>query len=336
MNTDIYEIKGWQKEYIEKNLGEGFEKNFFEDIVPEAGNPDTEALCVFVNSNLNKKTLTKYPKLKFITTRSTGFNHIDLDYCKEKGISVSNVPSYGKNTVAEHAFALLLTLSKNIPQSIQRTRRSNFSYDDLVGFDLNGKTLGVIGTGKIGMHSVKIGSGFGMKVIASDPNPNAEEAKKVGFEYVNSLDELLAKSDVITIHVPLVDGTFHLINKDNIQKVKKGAVLINTARGEIVETDALIWALENGTLSGAGLDVLEGENALKDELGQLARESKRTLKDYKTLVEDHILMDMDNVVVTPHNAFNTKEALERILETTVANLKGFTGGKPVNLVSAKP
>lgn len=334
MKTLVYEIKDWQKEYLEKNLESGFELSFSQSSISPNGDPEAEILCIFVDSKADGKVLEKYPKLKFIATRSTGFNHVDLKYCKNKNILVSNVPDYGKNTVAEHAFALLLSISKKIPQSLERTRRSNFNYEKLIGFDLFGKTIGVIGTGKIGTHVIKIAKGFGMNILAADPKPNFDLAKQYSFKYVE-LPELLSKSDVITVHVPLIESTLYLINKENIKIIKKGAVLINTSRGEIVETDALIWALNEGIISAAGLDVLEGENFLKDELGKISRESKKTLHDYKILAETHILMDMENVIVTPHNAFNTKEALTRILKTTIENIRGFADGKPVNLIANK-
>lgn len=327
MKIGIFEIKGWEKEYLEKALL-GQETEFFENEIGQEG--DYEIISVFVGSSLNKDVLIRFPNLKLIATRSTGFDHIDLDYCKEKGIQVANVPTYGENTVAEHVFALLLTLSHHIYEAYDRLREEGvYSFEGLEGFDLKGKTMGVIGTGNIGRHAIKIAKGFEMKVIAFNKEPKPELAAELGFEYKNTLDELLSESDIVSLHVPYLPETHHLINKDNILKMKKGAILINTSRGGIVETDALVKALKSGHLGGAGLDVFEEEGAIKDEMGYLLKGEEKT--DLKVLLENHLLIDMPNVIVTPHSAFNTREAKERILNTTVKNIKTFSDlGKAEN------
>jgi len=334
MKIGVFEIKGWERDYLERALA-GQEAEFFETEAGEenlAENKDYEAISVFVGSLLTKEILDKFSNLKMIATRSTGFDHIDLNYCKERGIQVANVPTYGENTVAEHVFALLLTLSHRIYEAYDRLREKGvYSYEGLEGFDLKGKTIGVVGTGNIGKHTIKIAKGFEMKVIAYNKNPKLELASELGFEYKNSLDELLAESDVVSLHVPYAPETHHLINKDNILKMKKGAILINTARGGVVETDALVKALRSGHLGGAGLDVFEEEGAIKDEMGYLLKGEEKT--DLKVLLENHILIDMNNVIVTPHSAFNTREAKERILNITAKNIKTFSDlGKTENLV----
>ncbi|MFM7089126.1 MAG: NAD(P)-dependent oxidoreductase, partial [Candidatus Paceibacterota bacterium] len=280
--------------------------------------------------------MEKLPQLKLIATRSTGFDHIDVSAATEKGVTVVNVPGYGSHTVAEFAFALLLNLSRKVYQANEKIRETaDFSFLGLRGFDLHGKTLGVIGTGKIGKNVINIALGFGMKVIAFDLYPDQNLAKDKGFEY-KTLEEVLSHADVITLHAPYTKENHHLLNKEMFSVIKKGAYLINTARGELVDTDALIVALSDGTLAGAGLDVLEGERELKEELEILSDPNKRDhIKDYKTLFEGKVLMDLPNVIVTPHLAFYSKEAEEEIIKTTIDNINNFLKGTPTNSVEPK-
>ncbi len=292
---------------------------------------DAEIISIFINSELNNKIIDALPKLKLIATRSTGFDHIDLESAKKNGIKITNVPSYGSRTVAEFTFGLILTLSRKIfGARKQLLEGDNFDISKLKGFNLYGKTLGVVGTGKIGKNVIKIANGFEMKIIAHDIFPDKEFAEKIGFKYVN-LPELLSQSDIVTLHTPYNESTHHLINKDTILFFKKGAYLINTARGELVETDALLKALTSNHLSGAGLDVLESERQLKEEISIFAKNSDN-FKDFKTLFEDHVLLDMPQVVVTPHIAFYSEEAGQEIEKTTVENIKCFLNGIPQNLV----
>ena len=275
--------------------------------------------------------LSHLPNLQLITTRSTGYDHIDLVACVKHGTAVANVPSYGSPTVAEFAFALILTLSRKIYDAYHRVREDgSFQLDGLQGFDLKGKTLGVVGTGDIGRAVVRIANGFEMKVVASDVKPDEEFAKEQSFRYCE-LDELLEQSDIVTLHVPYLASTHHLINKDNITKFKRGAYLINTSRGPVVETEALVQALTNGHIAGAGLDVLEEEGIVKDELAFLVGGHPEAT-NLKTVLAGHVLIDHPNVIVTPHNAFNTQEALQRILETTIENHLSFIHEEPRNLV----
>jgi D-lactate dehydrogenase len=296
-----------------------------------AGKDGSVVLGVFVDSVVNVAVMDAFPNLKLIVSLSTGFDHIDLDEAAKRGITVCNVPSYGENTVAEFAFGLILDLSRKIYMAIDQVKESgNFGLERLRGFDLEGKTIGVIGTGKIGRHSIVMAKGFGMNIIAYDPFPNESLQKDLGFKYV-PMDELLSQSDVITLHVPYSKETHHLIDAAALSKMKKTAILINTSRGGIVDTDALVNALNKKQIAGAGLDVLEEENAVKDEPGFLAR-NRGNEQEMRTILEDHELIRMPNVVVTPHNAFNTDEALRRILDTTVDNIKAWTDGKPLNMV----
>ncbi len=309
MKIAFFEVENWAKEHIAKTIS-GHELIFFDfplDSERADFAKDAEGLVVFIYSKLNKELIDKMPKLKFIATTSTGFDHIDTEYCKKKGISVFNVPFYGENTVAEHAFALILALSRKIYPSIKRTAEQNsFESDEsLRGFDLKGKTLGLLGCGNIGKHVAKIAKGFDMKVIVFDIYKDENFAKKTGFEYVD-MDVLLRDSDIISLHVPYNDKTKHLVNEETIGKMKKGVFVINTSRGGVVDTSAFIKNLESGKIAGAGLDVIE--------------------EGYESIAK------MNNVIVTPHNAFNSSEAIKRIVDATTDNILSFLAGKPKNIV----
>jgi D-lactate dehydrogenase len=289
-----------------------------------------DVISVFIYSQVNAADLKKARRLRLIATRSTGFDHIDLTACRKRKIAVATVPSYGENSVAEHTFALILALSRKVRQAYHRAVRGDFSFEGLQGFDLRGKVLGVVGTGHIGLHTVRIAKGFAMEVIAYDVKRNNFMAETLGYRYVD-LDYLLKNSDIISLHAPYNKYTHHLINRDNIQRIKLGAILINTARGALVDTEALVWALDQGIIGGAGLDVLEGEELIKEERQILSREFP--IEHLRTLVQNHILLNRENVVITPHIAFNSKEAYQRVLETTVQNILSFLDGRPENLVT---
>jgi D-lactate dehydrogenase len=290
---------------------------------------DAEIISTFIYSALNKQLLERLPKLKFIATRSMGFDHIDIEFCKEKGIKVANVPTYGAHTVAEHTFALILAISRKLIESVEQAKKGDFSSAGLEGFDLNGKTLGVLGTGNIGANVCQLGLSFGMNVLAYNRSQNQDLVLK-GVKYV-SLDELLGNSDIITLHLPHTKETEHIISLANLDKIKKGAILINTARGSLIETLAIAEGLEKGILSAAGLDVLEEEAHLREEKELLSEEYLKKV-DIKTEFVNHVLLTRDDVVITPHNAFNSKEAMEEILETSVANIKGYINNTPINVI----
>ena len=331
MKIGFFEIKGWEKEYLKKKFKGHYLEFYKEPLILEKTKKirDFDLISVFIYSKIDKRIIRKLPRLKLIATRSTGFEHIDLKECKSRKIVVCNVPFYGEHTVAEHTFALILSLSRNIHKSYLRTIRNDFSIEGLEGFDLKGKTLGVVGAGHIGLHLIRMAKGFGMNVLAYDTHQDKFLAEVLGFNYV-SLKEVLGESDIISLHLPDNKFTHHLINKETIKLIKKGAILINTSRGGIVDTEALIEALDKKILSGAGLDVLEGEELIKEEK-QLLYEHKK-LQALGNLVKDHILLRKDNVVFTPHIAFYSQEALERILETTTQNIINFLSGKPQNVV----
>ncbi len=300
-------------------------------VSPEAlaAHADAEVVSLFVASSFQKEHFAALPALKCIAARSTGVDNIDIAAAKERGIVVCNVPSYGARTVAEFTFALLLGISRRLPEAANQVRQEgNFRTSPLEGFDLFGKTIGVIGTGAIGKNVVRIAQGFGMHVLMFDKFP-AQGIETAEAHYV-ALDELLAQSDIITLHVPLVPENVHLLGRDAFAKMKCGAYIINTARGELIDTEALIDALKSGTLLGAGLDVLEGERALKDEI-ELVKgiESIHLLKE---IIRNHALIDIPRVIVTPHIAFFSKEAYGEILSTTTTNITNFAAGTPSNAV----
>lgn len=292
---------------------------------------EAEVISCFIYSDLSAEVLKNFKNLKMIATRSTGFDHIDLEYCSKNGIVVSNVPFYGENTVAEHVFALLLSFSRHIPEAIQRTREGNFSFKGLEGFDLYKKTIGIIGTGSIGTHAIRMAKGFGMNVLAFDLSPQEEMAKKIGFSYVG-LKELLKKSDVITLHVPGGVLTSHLLSDEEFSLMKEGVVIINTSRGSVINHKSLLKALYDGKVRGAGLDVLPEEPLIREE-AELLRAPFVQKHDLESLVIDHALAHHKNVIVTPHSAFYTKEAVERILVTTRDNISHFLEGHPQNIVT---
>lgn len=326
------ELEGWEEVHIKAALpGHDlvFKTGPLKDEDYVAIN-SAEIVAPFIYTPLTAEVMAKLPNLKLIATRSTGFDHIDVPAAQSKGIVVCNVPFYGENTVAEHAWALILALSRNICTSYDRTKAGSFSFAGLRGFDLKDKTLGIIGGGHIGQHVARIAQGFAMKVLVFDPKQDEALAAGLGFSYV-SLSELLEKSDVITLHAPYNKQTHHLLNQQNLKLIKPGAILINTARGGLVDTAALLAVLESGQLAGAGLDVLEEECYIKEESQLLSPEFHKTC-DYPTLIADHILIRKPNVIITPHNAFNSQESIKRILDTTLDNIKAYLAGRPINTV----
>lgn len=292
---------------------------------------DASLVSTFIYSKLTRDVLAKMPHLEYIGTRSTGYDHIDTAYCREKGIIVSNVPSYGVHTVAEHTIALILALAKKIVPSIERTKRGDFSIDGLQGFDINGKVLGVIGAGKIGTEVIHLARAFGMHVLVYSHHPMVSEHPNV--EFVD-LPHLLQGSDIVSLHLPLTSQTHHFINKGNIYQLKKGAILINTARGGLIETEALLDALETGHVKGAGLDVLEDECDLREESQLLTSEFMKSC-DLRTQVLNNALLKREDVIVTPHNAFHTDEAVKEILDISIENVAHYLSGTPQNRVEEK-
>lgn len=335
MKIAIFEATDSDKKYLSPHFSQ-YETIFFEgpltkENASEAA--DCDVISVFIYSEVSRPVIEQLEKVRCIATRSTGFDHVDADACREKNIAVLNVPYYGENTVAEHTFALILALSRNVHKSYARGLKGDFSIEGLIGFDLKDKTLGVIGTGHIGLHVIRIAKGFGMHVLAFDTRHDVFLSEILHFKYA-SMDEVFAQSDIVTVHVPYNEHTHHLINSENILKMKPKSLLINTSRGGIIENSALIEALDKGILSGAGLDVLEGEELVKEEKQCLTVDCSPV--QAKQREENKDLLSRDNVVFTPHIGFYSEEALRRILDTTIANIDCFEQGKVVNSVLGTP
>jgi D-lactate dehydrogenase len=328
----FFEVEKWEQEHLTEAL-RGHQLLFFPETLDERTAKrarDARILSVFIHSQLAEEVLAQMPRLEMIAARSTGYDHINLDTCNRRGIVVSNVPYYGENTVAEHTFGLILSLSRNIHKAYMRTASGNFSLEGLQGSDLKGRTLGVVGAGSIGLHVIRIAKGFGMNVLAYDLRPNRLMSEVLGFEYV-ALEDLLRRSDIISLHAPYNPKTHHLIDRQRLSFVKKGALLINTARGGLVDTDALIWALDQGILGGVGLDVIEGEELIAEETALLATSVAED--KLRMLLRHHVLLRRENVVITPHIGFYSKEAMQRIIETTISNIQAFLAGQAQNVVN---
>lgn len=336
MNKIIFfDVKDNEIEQL-KNICEGhFECRFISEPLDDKTElteeiKQADVISCFTFSRVSADILKQFPKLKLIALRSVGFNHIDIDYCKANNIAVLNSFGYGNVTVAEFAFGLILDVMRKISRAYMNLKNEHLGSDIYTGFELNGKNIGIIGTGAIGTEVVRIAKGFGMNVFAYDLYPKNELVEKYSVKYIE-LDELLKNSDIISLHAPLTDNNFHLINEEKIRLMKPNAVVINTARGELIDNKALYEALSENRIFGAGLDVLEAENILTNP------ESKW---DFDYLTNDYIrqtminerLLKLHNVVVTPHIAYNTQEAEDRILDITAHNIKSFFEGKIVNSV----
>ena len=328
------EVEAWEADILKRLCPPAWQVRYYAqeaDRIDLGKISDAQILSVFIYSDLDAPLLSKLLSLRMIATRSTGYEHIDTAFCGERDIVVSNVPSYGANTVAEHTFALLLSLTRNIYQARERTLRDDFSFHGLQGVDLMGKVLGVIGTGQIGQHVIRIAKGFEMQVLAYDLYPNKAASERLGFEYV-SLDALLVRSDVISLHSPLTAETHHLIGKQAFMKMKKGVYLLNTARGGLIDTESLLWALDTGIVAGAGLDVLEEEEAIREERELLSGRFDGV--KLQAVLRNHVLAKHEQVIITPHIAFNSREAVERILQTTVENISAYLAAAPNNVIDA--
>ena len=316
------------------------------DEVPD----DTEIVSVFITEKIDGAFLDDHPLIRLIATRSTGCDHIDLDVCDKRGVGVANVGNYGENTVAEHTFALMLALSRRLKDSERAVRTGRFSRERLRGFDLRGKTLGVVGAGRVGLHVIRIGTGFGMRVLAYDEAPHSFYSELLDFRYVD-FEELLRESDMITLHVPLSPTTRHMINRDALALCRPGVLLINTARGGLIDSGALIAALDAGQVAGVGLDVLEDERVfrggatqiltekiaerVRSSAGTMIREtSAQRVSEFSKLVAHHRLLNRPEVVLTPHVAFNSHEAMERLNGITIENINAYLNGLTVGQTCA--
>ena len=317
-NTKPYD----QRSFTEINTDHSHELTFFEPrLTPETASLASgfPAVCVFINDELGEETLRAIATTgtKLIALRCAGFNNVDLNVVQQLGITIVRVPAYSPYAVAEHAVGLIMTLNRKLYRAYNRVRDDNFSLDGLLGFDLHGKTVGIVGTGKIGQCFAQIMNGFGCKLLAYDVRPNPV-CVDIGVDYVE-LPILLTRSDIISLHCPLLPSTHHLINADSLQHVRPGAMLINTSRGGLIDTTAVIEAIKAGRVGYFGIDVYEREGGLFFE----------DLSD--TVIQDdtfQLLQSFSNVVITAHQAFFTKEALSNIAETTLSNINDIEAGNP--------
>ena len=279
---------------------------------------NARAVCIFVNDQLNRPCLEVLVRqgVELIALRCAGFNNVDVGFARELKLTVTRVPAYSPHAVAEHAVALLLTLNRKTHRAFNRVRELNFSLNGLVGFDLYGKTAGLIGTGKIGRITGQILRGFGMRVLAYDPFPDHEWAKQTGVEYVETSSDVLRNSDVVSLHTPLTPETRHIIRAETIQLMKRGSILINVSRGALVDTRAVIQALKSRHLAGVAADVYEEEEGIffEDLSGDVLHDDELAR-----------LLSFPNVLITSHQAFLTREALSEIARTTVANISALAG-----------
>ena len=331
MNIVVFETETWAQKTWQRIKGD-HEVRLVEELLTSSnvdGYADAEVISTDL-SRLDAGILGQFEDLQIIAVRSTGVDKIDLSYCAAHGIMVCNVPDYAEIAVAEHVFALLLSISRHLSEAVERTRKGIFSIDGLMGFDLYGKTLGIIGTGVIGRHVGKIARGFGMQVIAFDVKQDEQWAAANSIRY-KSFQETLSMAEVITLHIPLKPDTHQLLGDDQFAIMKEGAVIINTARGELIDNQAFLRALASGKISAAGLDVLPEEQAflkgLEDPASLCEEENKK-----KILHANHALLQMPNVIVTPHCAFFTQEATRRIVNETIMNIEAFVHNEPRNAV----
>nr|CAD6409717.1 2-hydroxyacid dehydrogenase [Rhizobium sp. Q54] len=330
MRVTVFSTKPYDRRFLHRASGEGLELQYSEarlslDTARLA--EGSTAICAFVNDDLSKPVLEYLTGMgvRLVALRSAGFNNVDLAAAEALGIAVARVPAYSPHAVAEHTMAIILALNRKIHRAYNRVREGNFALDGLLGFDLNGKTMGIVGTGKIGAVLARIASGFGCKLLGHDVRPNPE-CEALGMAYVGR-DELFRRSDIVSLNCPLTPDTRHMINAETLPVLKPGVMLINTSRGAVIDAQAAIAGLKDGTIGSLGLDVYEEEADLFFE--DLSNE----------VLRDDVfarLLTFPNVLITGHQAFFTREALEAIAETTIGNIVKFREtGKPLHAVTVE-
>lgn len=310
------------------------------DGVPE----DVEILSIFINDRITEEFLDTHRELRMITTRSMGCDHIDLEACAKRKITITHVSGYGENTVAEHTFALMLALSRRLRESTEAAIAGKFTHEKFRGMDLRGSTLGVIGAGRIGLHVIRIGAAFGMKVLAYDAVPNPLHTELLEFKYT-SFENLIRESHVLTLHIPLNKETHHILNRETLANCRPGVLIINTARGRLIDSEALIEALDSGHVGGAGLDVVEEESVfyggatallgaqIADRVRGACTDDRIALpvgrmKEISRYLSSNALLRRPQVVYTPHNAYNSTESREFISKTTSENIRNYLAHNP--------
>lgn len=318
MKTVFFDIQPYEKTFFESFKDEAFEKIYIKEPIDEhyevnSQIGEAQVLSVFITSTLTKEVLSKFANLKFILTRSVGFSHIDLNYCKEHNIFVFNTPHYGDSTVAEFTFGILLSVIRNIEKGAQGVKKDKIEMEKYTGIELFNKTMGVIGAGSIGKNVLDIAKGFKMKTLAYDPYPSGD------YNFC-SLEDLIKNSDVISINSPLTKDNYHLVNKQTISKMKDGVIIVNAARGEIIDTEALLDGLLSKKIAYAALDVVECEEILCSENKNCTKLDNIKENCLEKFYLNQKLLTLPNVIITPHMAYNTKEATQRILNMTKENM----------------
>jgi len=321
IDVAVYDTKPYDREYLGAAGGGALRFRFHEFRLGAATAPSAhgaQAVCVFVNDTLDRRCLEALREggVRLVALRCAGFNNVDLPAAQALGLAVTRVPAYSPHAVAEHTVGLLLTLNRKIHRAYNRVREHNFALNGLIGFDVHGRTVGLVGTGKIGRLVAKIFLGFGARVIAHDPRPDPAWATAAGVTY-GTLDEVLGASDILSLHTPLTPDTHHLLNAETLARLKPGAFIVNTSRGKLIDTTALLQQLKNGHLGGVALDVYEEEEGIffEDHSGTLIRDD-----------ELNLLLSFPNVLVTAHQAFLTREALTEISRVTTENIRRLDTG----------
>jgi len=332
INISMYDISEEEKKDF-KELEKIGKVTYHEDPISQDNiDKDAEVISMFVSSTVTAEIIKELPKLKLIACRSTGFNNVDLDAVKKRKISVANVPTYGEHTVAEFTMSLMLAMTRKLLITASQYSHHDTSHEKLHGSDLHGKTLGVIGAGKIGRNVIKAAKAFGLKVIVFDPFITPEMEEEIDVTALE-LNELLKTSDIITLHTPLTKDNYHLIDSKKLDLMKDGVYIVNTARGELLDTEALVMAIKSGKVAGAALDVLEDEKLIDIDEEELLLKKKNTTKEtLEHVLANTILMHMPEVILTGHNAYNTSEAIQRINLTSVDNIQKYLTKIPQNIV----
>ena len=330
MRVTVFSTKPYDRLFLDRGTRHGLDLQYCEarlSLETVALAEGSGAICPFVNDNLSQPVLERLAAygVKLIALRSAGFNHVDLVAAERLGLTVARVPAYSPHAVAEHTMAIILSLNRKIHRAYNRVREGNFALDGLLGFDLNGKTMGIIGTGKIGAVLARIAAGFGCRLLGHDLKPNPD-CEALGMTYVDR-DEIFLQSDILSLNCPLTPDTHHLIRKDTLPLLKPGVMLINTSRGAVIDAHAAISGLKDGTIGSLGLDVYEEEADLFFE--DLSN----------TVLRDDVfarLLTFPNVLITGHQAFFTQEALDAIADTTIANIEAFRDtGRPLHAVTVE-
>ena len=333
MKMLMFDVRKTEKEILKQLNLKDIDITYFEEslnentVLTDEQYKETDIICVFIFSDLTKNVLSKFKNLRVIATRSTGFNHIDIDYCSYKNIAVLNVEKYGEKSVAEYSIGLIITLLRKILPASLDMKKHKLKMSEYEGQNLNNMTIGIIGCGSIGSSVAKIARFFGMNILIYSINKNKEIEEFCNFV---SFDKLLNESDIITLHTPYTEENYHMIGENEFKKMKDNVIIINTARGELIDIKSLYENLKNGKVKAAGLDVLECELLNTDEVTDFISKSNSFCMETALIAQK--LFEMENVIITPHIAYNTKESIKYLLEMSFNNIKDYVKGMNSNRV----